>query len=158
MPNLLLISHGSYAKATLNSCEMILGKLNNVKAIEFKQTMNQDDLLEEIEAIAKTFTKLDAILVDFTGGTPANTAIRFQAKHPEVKIYTGLSFSLLLAVASGTPFSEAYKQVAQTSGLLGEQKTEEKIKTNVSTKNSPRKTAMFVRIDERLIHGQVATM
>lgn len=63
MPNLLLISHGSYAKATLNSCEMILGKLNNVKAIEFKQTMNQDDLLEEIEAIAKTFTKLDAILL-----------------------------------------------------------------------------------------------
>lgn len=158
MPNLLLISHGSYAKATLSSCEMILGQLKNIKAIEFKQTMNQDDLLKEIEVAAQTFTKLDAIIVDFTGGTPANTAIRFQDQHPEVKIYTGLSFSLLLAVASGTPFSDAYKQVAQTSGLLGEKKPEEKNKVSTITKSTTQKTAMFVRIDERLIHGQVATM
>ena len=41
MDNFLIVSHGEYAKATLASCEMIAGKLSNVKAIAFKQTMNQ---------------------------------------------------------------------------------------------------------------------
>ncbi|PWT67168.1 PTS mannose/fructose/sorbose transporter subunit IIAB, partial [Limosilactobacillus reuteri] len=40
MDNFLIVSHGEYAKATLASCEMIAGKLSNVKAIAFKQTMN----------------------------------------------------------------------------------------------------------------------
>ena len=33
MDNFLIVSHGEYAKATLASCEMIAGKLSNVKAI-----------------------------------------------------------------------------------------------------------------------------
>ena len=48
MANYLIVSHGEYAKATKASVEMIAGELKNVKAIAFKQTMNQDDLLEEI--------------------------------------------------------------------------------------------------------------
>ena len=55
MNNFLIVSHGEYAKATLASCEMIAGKLSNVKAIAFKQTMNQDDLLDEIAQTAESF-------------------------------------------------------------------------------------------------------
>ena len=64
MDNFLIVSHGEYAKATLASCEMIAGKLSNVKAIAFKQTMNQDDLLDEISQTAESFEQVPTIIVD----------------------------------------------------------------------------------------------
>ncbi|WP_027825519.1 PTS mannose/fructose/sorbose transporter subunit IIAB [Lactobacillus psittaci] len=163
MQNLLLISHGNYAKATLESCQMILGPLKQVKAVEFKQTMNQDDLLAEIETAYASFDSAPIILVDFKGGTPGNCAIRFQAKHPEIRIYAGLSFALVLALATGTPVDEAFNQVQASSGALGSTPNLDK---NTSTPSSNKKietnnnnpAKFFVRIDERLIHGQVATM
>lgn len=63
MDNFLIVSHGEYAKATLASCEMIAGKLSNVKAIAFKQTMNQDDLLDEIAQTAESFEQVPTIIV-----------------------------------------------------------------------------------------------
>lgn len=158
MPNLLLISHGDYAAATLASCQMIVSPLPDVKAIAFKQTMNQNDFLSEIERVATSFSSLPTIIVDFKGGTPANTALRFQANHPSVAIYTGLSFSLLLSVATGTAPEQAYRDVAASSGLLT---TNTAAKTTVApqpTKIAPKGGSFNVRIDERLIHGQVATM
>ncbi|WP_396426681.1 PTS sugar transporter subunit IIA [Lactobacillus johnsonii] len=77
MDNFLIVSHGEYAKATLASCEMIAGKLSNVKAIAFKQTMNQDDLLDEIAQTAESFEQVPTIIVDIAGGTPANAALRY---------------------------------------------------------------------------------
>lgn len=75
-PIFLLVSHGDYAKATKASVEMIAGQFKNVKAIAFRQTMNQDDLLEEITKAASEFDEAPTILVDIAGGTPANTAQR----------------------------------------------------------------------------------
>ena len=110
MNNFLIVSHGEYAKATLASCEMIAGKLSNVKAIAFKQTMNQDDLLDEIAQTAESFEQVPTIIVDIAGGTPANAALRYQQEHPEVKVYSGLCLPLLLAAVMGTPMEEAIKQ------------------------------------------------
>lgn len=159
MPNLLLISHGDYAAATLASCQMIVGPLPDVKTIAFKQTMNQNDLLSEIERVATSFNSLPTIIVDFKGGTPANTALRFQDNHPSVAIYTGLSFSLLLSIATGTAPEQAYREVATSSGLLTTKAT---AKTAIApqpiNKVAAKGGSFNVRIDERLIHGQVATM
>src|SRR5699024_11581384 len=110
MANFLLFSHCEYAKATRASVKMIAREHKNVKAIACKQTMNQDDLLEEITKAASEFDEAPTILVDIAGGTPANTAQRYQQKHPDVAVYSGLSMPLLLAVVMGTPIDEAIKQ------------------------------------------------
>ena len=162
MNNFLVVSHGEYAKATLASCEMIAGKLKNVKAIAFKQTMNQDDLLDEITKTADSFDSAPTILVDIAGGTPANASLRYREKHPEVKVYSGLSLPFLLAVVMGTPIEEAIKQTEANMQEVGAPEKEEKvvkkeepkIDDNILTPH----TMKNVRIDERLIHGQVATM
>lgn len=166
MNNFLIVSHGEYAKATLASCEMIAGKLSNVKAIAFKQTMNQDDLLDEIVQTAESFEQVPTIIVDIAGGTPANAALRYQQEHPEVKVYSGLCLPLLLAVM-GTPMEEAIKQAKENIAPVGKQ-TEDKpaaSKKESHQSNEPNENAEIepqtmhnVRIDERLIHGQVATM
>ncbi|NLD07072.1 MAG: PTS transporter subunit IIB [Lactobacillus sp.] len=165
MANFLLVSHGEYAKATKASVEMIAGEHKNVKAIAFKQTMNQDDLLEEITKAASEFDEAPTILVDIEGGTPANTAQRYQQKHPDVAVYSGLSMPLLLAVVMGTPIDEAIKQAIDNMAPVGLTKKKEEPKKTIKKEETPNKnvtltphTMQNVRIDERLIHGQVATM
>lgn len=167
MNNFLIVSHGEYAKATLASCEMITGKLSNVKAIAFKQTMNQDDLLDEIAKVAESFEQLPTIIVDIAGGTPANASLRYQKMHPEVKVYSGLCLPLLLAAVMGTPMEEAIEQAQENIASVGEnldikktptkEKNTEETKPNENAEIEPQ-TMHNVRIDERLIHGQVATM
>lgn len=162
--NYLLISHGSYAKATLTSCEMITGTLRNVKAVEFKQTMNQQDLLHSIENTVSKFNNLDKLVLicDIKGGTPFNTALLFKKQHPDIKIISGLSLGLLLPIATGTSLDDSIKQVAQNISFFTEAKSIKK-KVNddpdwdIHQKLTPH-TIKNVRIDERLIHGQVATM
>ena len=158
------MSHGEYAKSTLASCEMIAGKLSNVKAIAFKQTMNQDDLLDEITKVAVSFDTAPTIIVDIAGGTPANASLRYQKAHPDVEIYSGLCLPLLLAAVMGTPMSEAIEQAKANLAPVGdahENKPEPK-KTPAKTDNQNAEvepqTMHNIRIDERLIHGQVATM
>lgn len=158
------MSHGEYAKSTLASCEMIAGKLSNVKAIAFKQTMNQDDLLDEITKVAVSFDTAPTIIVDIAGGTPANASLRYQKAHPDVEIYSGLCLPLLLAAVMGTPMSEAIEQAKANLAPVGdahENKLEPK-KTPAKTDNQNAEvepqTMHNIRIDERLIHGQVATM
>lgn len=143
---------------------MIAGKLSNVKAIAFKQTMNQDDLLDEITKVAVSFDTAPTIIVDIAGGTPANASLRYQKAHPDVEIYSGLCLPLLLAAVMGTPMSEAIEQAKANLAPVGdahENKLEPK-KTPAKTDNQNAEvepqTMHNVRIDERLIHGQVATM
>ena len=164
MDNFLIVSHGEYAKATLASCEMIAGKLSNVKAIAFKQTMNQDDLLDEIAQTAESFEQVPTIIVDIAGGTPANAALRYQHEHPEVKVYSGLCLPLLLAGVMGTPMEEAIKQAKENIAPVGNSTKDkptptkkESHQSNELNKNAEvePQTMHNVRIDERLIHGQV---
>lgn len=86
--NYLLISHGSYAKATLTSCEMITGTLRNVKAVEFKQTMNQQDLLHSIENTVSKFNNLDKLVLicDIKGGTPFKPLFFLRNNIPTLKL------------------------------------------------------------------------
>lgn len=141
MNNFLIVSHGEYAKATLASCEMIAGKLSNVKAIAFKQTMNQDDLLDEIAKVAESFEQLPTIIVDIAGGTPANASLRYQKMHPEVKVYSGLCLPLLLAAVMGTPMEEAIEQAQENIASVGENLDIKKTPTKekILKKQSPMK-------------------
>lgn len=158
------MSHGEYAKSTLASCEMIAGKLSNVKAIAFKQTMNQDDLLDEITKVAASFDTAPTIIVDIAGGTPANASLRYQKAHPDVEVYSGLCLPLLLAAVMGTPMDDAIEQAKANMAPVGDEhktsKTPKKTPAKTDNQNAEvePQTMHNIRIDERLIHGQVATM
>src|SRR5699024_2682710 len=113
---------------------------------------------------ASEFDEAPTILVDIAGGTPANTAQRYQQKHPDVAVYSGLSVPLLLAVVMGTPIDEAIKQAIDNMAPVGLTKKKEEPKKTIKKEETPNKnvtltphTMQNVRIDERLIHGQVAT-
>lgn len=164
---IIIASHGDYAKATLSSCEMIAGKISDVKAVAFHDPMGINDVVTKYQAIKdekSTPAKDLIILTDISSGTPANAALLFQEKNPGVRVFSGLSLSLLLTLVTGTPVDEAITQNREMIKELGVKTTpSQPVKASLKAKptsstNKNDNPIISVRIDSRLIHGQVATM
>lgn len=159
----ILASHGDYALETLKSCEIITGKLNDFEVISFKDPMSVDDVVRCYKDILKKSnesTKNITIIVDIPNGTPANAAKIFIADHPNIRLFSGLSLMLVLSLATGTPIDEAVQQTIEMTGDTGKTRLKSNSKTS-KEKVIPKNTEnplINVRIDSRLIHGQVATM
>lgn len=156
----VLSSHGDYSKETLKSCEMITGELNDFATVSFHDPMGVDDVVNEYEKLYKNnSTDSFNIITDIKNGTPANSAMLFKDKHKEVRVFAGLSLSLLLTIATGTPIEEAIKENRKVLGEIDPQKevAQELNDSDVDT-TSTKNPIVNVRVDARLIHGQVATM
>lgn len=157
----ILTSHGEYAKATLASCQMITGELSGFHTVSFVDPMSVDDVVSEYERITNASGSKDdpIIIADIANGTPANAANIFKASHPNTKVYAGLSLMTLLVIATGTDVDEAFAQTSELVGEVGRQPR--RMVTSKSKKAVPVNTGnpiVNIRVDARLIHGQVATM
>ncbi|WP_278963200.1 PTS mannose/fructose/sorbose transporter subunit IIAB [Lactobacillus apis] len=159
----ILASHGDYAKQTLKSCEMITGELTNFATVSFKDPMGIDDVVkcyEDIYQNRQDAAEEVAIIADIPNGTPANAANTFIAEHPDVKLYSGLSLMLTLSLATGTPAEEAISQTIELmeSNIKKKPKKQSVAPNKETAPVSTGNPLVNVRIDSRLIHGQVATM
>lgn len=156
----ILISHGEYAKETMKSAEMITGKVNNYFPISFKESMTLKTLKEEVNHILEKNDpeKCKAIITDIYGGTPFNVANEVVQDYPTIQIVTGLSISLLIFLNTGLTIEESFEDVKEnlTSTKLYNQSTENK-QNNLIEVTPTKNGIVNYRIDERLIHGQVAT-
>lgn len=166
---IIIASHGDYAKATLQSCEMIAGKITTVRAVAFHDPMGIDDVVACYQKIKDENPQANQdliILTDIPSGTPANAALLFQEKNPQVRVFTGLSLSLLLTVVTGTPIEAAITQNREMIKELGQKLPPDSPEKSTAagadpispTPSSAKDPLVNVRIDSRLIHGQVATM
>lgn len=159
----ILASHGDYALETLKSCEIITGSLSGFEVISFKDPMSVDDVVKCYKDIFKKSNEASentAIIVDIPNGTPANAAKIFIADHPNIRLFSGLSLTLILSLATGTPIDEAIQQTIEMTGETGKThlKTNPKASNEKVISKNTGNPLINVRIDSRLIHGQVATM
>ena len=95
----LLMSHGNFAKAAIESAELIVGKQENVDTVGVFAIDNVDQLKQDV--LAK-IEKLDTsrgliILTDIVGGTPTNLASALLTKD-NMLVCSGLNLPLLLEV------------------------------------------------------------
>ncbi|GEO56950.1 PTS mannose/fructose/sorbose transporter subunit IIAB [Companilactobacillus bobalius] len=161
----VLASHGNYSKETLSSCEMITGKLNDFQIVSFKDPMGIDDVVKKYQGLyEKNNDDFFYIICDIKSGTPANSALIFKGTHKKVRVFSGLSFGLVLSIATGTPIENALEEnkkflVEIDPSDPHKATTKKQIARKESPKKMPGKDPIInVRIDARLIHGQVATM
>ncbi|EMF6678596.1 PTS sugar transporter subunit IIA [Listeria monocytogenes] len=98
--NFIIAAHGRYAQEVKNSCQMITGQTTNISAITFTEEMGVTDVLDAYTDVYSPENKT-AIIVDIVGGTPCNAAQMFSAKHPEVKVISGLSLGLIIPLSLG---------------------------------------------------------
>jgi PTS system mannose-specific IIB component len=177
---IIIGTHGWAAEQLLKTAEMILGEQKNVATIEFVPGENAETLIEKYNG---KLTGLDTaqgvlFLVDTWGGSPFNAASRIVVDKENYEVVTGVNIPMLaetfmarddnptfaelvaIAVETGrvgvkalkTPDVESDKPVAQQSTPAP--------KAAVAAKPTGPEDHMKIglaRIDDRLIHGQVAT-
>lgn len=154
----IIASHGTYAQACKSSCEMITGAAQSFVDFAFTEDMTKETVEMKYEEILaeKGADECAAIIVDLPGGTPFNAAMRIIAEHKNIQLVPGLCQQLLVLLNSGESLADA---IAQTGEIFAGISVKDGKKADAEAPKEPVEKNGIVnfRLDERLIHGQVAT-
>ncbi len=176
----IVASHGDFARAALGAVEMVAGKQTDVYALGLAADTSLEDFEAEFNAdYDKLMAECDdvAAICDIHGGTPFNVISRALASGKDMIAFTGLSMPVLIELMltrdqlSGR--ADIRKLVlaahAQTLGEIRLPGSEEsgdgdaapvpatKADVPVHPAGESIGNVRIVNIDDRLIHGQVAT-
>ena len=181
---IVIASHGEFAEGIHQSGSMIFGEQEKVQTVTFMPSEGPDDLRAKIDAAIATFDADDEILVlaDLWSGSPFNQASAVLAENPDrnIAIITGLNLPMLIqAYTERMMDAEAglekvvaniLKEAKDGIRILPETLQPEETATvapaeTVAAAAIPEGTVIgdgkikinLVRIDTRLLHGQVAT-
>ncbi|SDQ44450.1 mannose/fructose/sorbose PTS transporter subunit IIA [Carnobacterium viridans] len=180
MVGIILASHGEFAEGILQSGSMIFGEQENVKAITLMPSEGPEDVKTKMKTAIASFDDQDEVLflVDLWGGTPFNQANTLFEEHKEKwAIVAGLNLPMVIeAYASRLSMNSAQEIAAHIieTAKEGVKVRPEELEpvTNTSAAAAapvqgsiPPGTVVgdgkiklgLVRVDSRLLHGQVAT-
>lgn len=173
-------THGWAAEQLLKTAEMLLGEQENVGWIDFVPGENAETLIEKYQAqLAKLDTNQGVLfLVDTWGGSPFNAASRIVVDKEHYEVIAGVNIPMLvetlmarddnptfdelvaLAVETGREGVKALKaQPVEKSAPAAVQPTAAPKAATPAKPMGPNDYMVIglARIDDRLIHGQVAT-
>nr|WP_240348781.1 PTS mannose transporter subunit IIAB [Pectobacterium parmentieri] len=172
----MLCTHGATAGPLLKTAEMILGEQSNVAWIDFVPGENAETLIEKYQ---EKLTQLDTsqgvlFLVDTWGGSPFNAASRLVTDKENHDVIAGVNIPMLaetfMARDDNPSFSDLVA-IALEAGRDGVKALKHQEKPKAVPPSPPSKANTvptpigsgehmkigLARIDDRLIHGQVAT-
>lgn len=169
-------THGWAAEQLLKTAEMLLGEQENVGWIDFVPGENAETLIEKYQARLATMDTSKGVLflVDTWGGSPFNAASRIVVDKPDYDVIAGVNIPMLVETLMGrddNPSLEELIHIAVEAGREGVKalKTETAAPAPAvpvaKAAPQPQKPLApgehmkigLARIDDRLIHGQVAT-
>lgn len=165
MKSIILVSHGELANGVLSSLEMIAGSQPQVAAVTMPPTGDNLQFERDLKEKMKSLSGETVIIADLLGGTPGNVALKLYQEDPQVEIITGLSLPVVLEAVmnSQRPAADILKEAK--AGMVDLKASLEENTVAAPTKEEDLSryqefagNAQIVntRIDERLIHGQVA--
>lgn len=173
-------THGWAAEQLLKTAEMLLGEQENVGWIDFVPGENAETLIEKYTA---QLSRLDTssgvlFLVDTWGGSPFNAASRIVVDKEQYEVVAGVNIPMLvetlmarddnptfnelvaLAVETGREGVKALKakpvEVAKAAPVAAAAAAKPAAQQKPMGPNDYMQIGL-ARIDDRLIHGQVAT-
>lgn len=170
-------THGWAAEQLLKTAEMLLGEQENVGWIDFVPGENAETLIEKYNAqLAKLDTSKGVLfLVDTWGGSPFNAASRIVVDKEHYEVIAGVNIPMLVETfmaRDDNPSFDELVALAVETGSEGVKALKAKsVEKAASAPVAAPKTAApakpmgpndymqigLARIDDRLIHGQVAT-
>ena len=169
-------THGWAAEQLLKTAEMLLGEQENVGWIDFVPGENAETLIEKYNAqLAKLDTSKGVLfLVDTWGGSPFNAASRIVVDKEHYEVVAGVNIPMLvetfMARDDNPSFDELVALAVETGRegvkALKAQPVEKPAPVAAAPKAAAPAKSMgpndymvigLARIDDRLIHGQVAT-
>lgn len=170
-------THGWAAEQLLKTAEMLLGEQENVGWIDFVPGENAETLIEKYTA---QLSKLDTskgvlFLVDTWGGSPFNAASRIVVDKEHYEVVAGVNIPMLVETFMARDDNPAFDELVALAVETGREGVKA-LKAQPVEKPAPAAAAApkaaapakpmgpndymvigLARIDDRLIHGQVAT-
>lgn len=179
MTHIIVATHGKFSEELVNSAAMVYGEDENTHVVTFLLGEGGEHLVEKYQAIIAQLPENEPVLflVDLFGGSPYNAASRVATMRGEnTDIVTGVNLPMLLEVLDAkesSPLDELVstaKEVGKAAvrSFQPEKKEKKQAKPVLNTSSEVQKTAKkntalsgnmnisLLRIDCRLIHGQVA--
>ncbi|QBO36665.1 PTS mannose transporter subunit IIAB [Periweissella cryptocerci] len=181
MVQIIIASHGGMAAGIKQSSEMIFGVQPNINTVTFLPAEGLEDLTAKYNQVINTFAATDEILflIDLWGGSPFNVASSIQAtgSHKSA-IVTGLNLPMVIEAAGvQTTMTDIEEMAHYLVGIAKEGiRSLPEVVSNVEPADVPQAIVhaapvqraathtghmeldvRLVRIDSRLLHGQVAT-
>jgi len=168
-------THGWAAEQLLKTAEMLLGEQENVGWIDFVPGENAETLIEKYNAqLAGLDTSTGVLfLVDTWGGSPFNAASRIVVDKEHYEVVAGVNIPMLvetLMARDDNPSFDELVELAVETGREGVKALKAKAPETPAPVAAPKAAAPvkpmgendymvigLARIDDRLIHGQVAT-
>ena len=171
-------THGWAAEQLLKTAEMLLGEQENVAWIDFVPGENAETLIEKYNAkLAGLDTQQGVLfLVDTWGGSPFNAASRIVVDKEHYEVVAGVNIPMLVETLMGRDDNPTFDELVAVAVETGREGVKAlKAKPVEVAKPAPVAAAPkaatpakpmgpndymvigLARIDDRLIHGQVAT-
>ncbi len=177
---IIIATHGVAAKELLGTTEMLIGEQENVAYIDFVPGENAETIMGKYQALVEgPLSQCDQVLflVDMWGGSPFNAANRFQEGKANMDVVAGVNIPMLVNTCMARDDVETLEElveVALEAGSTGIRslnhqpkeattpapaaQTQAPAQPQVAQKNQEGNLVIgLARIDDRLIHGQVAT-
>ncbi|MGO4742178.1 PTS mannose transporter subunit IIAB [Serratia quinivorans] len=177
---IIIGTHGTAAEQLLKTTEMLLGEQDNVAFIDFVPGENAETLIEKYNGKISGLDTSGGVLflVDTWGGSPFNAASRIAVDKENYEVVTGVNIPMLVETfmaRDDNPGFDELVALALETGREGvkalKKPAEESVKPAASQTPPVAKPAApqaplgpndhmkigLARIDDRLIHGQVAT-
>ena len=170
-------THGWAAEQLLKTAEMLLGEQENVGWIDFVPGENAETLIEKYTAeLAKLDTSKGVLfLVDTWGGSPFNAASRIVVDKENYEVIAGVNVPMLVETFMARDDNPSFDELVALAVETGSEGVKA-LKAKPVEKAAPAPVAApkaatpakpmgpndymqigLARIDDRLIHGQVAT-
>lgn len=113
---IIAISHCKLAEEMLTAAEMIVGPLQNCKAMCFKPDQPVDEMVRLLREAVKEVDQGKGVLIltDLFGGTPANISLSLLG--PGIEVVCGMNLPMLIKLAgcrNGHSLSEAAAMVKE---------------------------------------------
>lgn len=167
MENIVLISHGNMAEGVKVSLEMIVGRQEHVHTVSLRPDSDNLQFEKELNEKMKALNGTTLIIADLLGGTPCNVATKNYLNVDGVEIIAGMTLSVVIeAVVNQQASIKELVCLAQENIVdvkAGMNQAEQEISEASKEKElsnysqyAGKENIVNTRIDERLIHGQVA--
>ena len=179
MIQLIVACHGRFAEELVNSAAMVFGEAEGVHAVTFMPGEGPEDLIAKYEAIMGEAGVSDDVLflVDLFGGSPYNAAIRVVAPTARADVLSGVNLPMLLELLDSRDDKSTVADLvksAYSASIEGTKAFRSPLPSAAPAAAAPAAEAPVIdrragrptsgnmqipllRIDSRLIHGQVAT-
>lgn len=180
MIGIILTGHGNFASGLSSSLSLIAGIPENYRSVDFLPEDSVDILTDKIKSAIKELDNCEEILIltDLVGGSPYNVSVklRLDGNLEKIQVISGVNLGCLIETSIAVGSAENVKELASislksikdqamifyTDEEIEENKNKNKKTVKVSKQKNnnnldlPEGKIVHARIDERLIHGQVA--